>query len=103
MPHLIKLVKFLSKSSLTSTVSFKTHMYLEKNHVDTCGSIIEKCNKGLTYRHITQLHLSTMQGQIYVWIADYLNIPQCRNPDVHKKELEKKTEWVYAYFQKYQE
>ena len=35
-------------------------------HVDTGGSIMNMCNKWTTYWHITQLHVFTVQGHMYI-------------------------------------
>ena len=88
MPHLTKFVKFLSKSSYISIISLKAHMYVyshpKKYHFGTGCSIKNRYNNWLTYWSITQLHVSSVQGQMFIGVIEHLNMPQYRGPVVHK-------------------
>ena len=78
----IVLLKVVSHQQYPSThiCTYFTKIY----HLATCYSIINRHNKWLNYGYITQLHVSIVHGQRYIYVTEYLNMPQNRDSVIHK-------------------
>ena len=59
---------FIQKYFDTNNILQNAHAPILQNlyHVDTSGPIMNRCYKWVTYWHITQLHMSIVQGLMFI-------------------------------------